>query len=560
VTSEFGRTLTRIDARTGKVTDTTRIGNRPGAIAATPAGVWVSVASAGVEHRGGTLRIVGGPPDTVDPGYAYDADSWALLSITNDGLVAFRHVGGSDGAQLVPDLATAIPAPSEGGRTYTFQLRRGIAYSSGQGVRAADVRRSIERLYQIGSPATDQRFFDRVVGADACARRPKSCDLSRGIVTSDAARTVTFHLTAPDPTLLYKLAMPFAYPLPAGVPDRPSKRPLPATGPYRITDFEPLRLARLARNPRFRPWAGAAQPGGYPDEIEWRAKGDAAALTAVEQGDSDLASPSPSRVEKLSKEYAGRLHVNPDRATWYLFLNTKVRPFTSLAARRALNYAIDRRHVAALFGGTEAARPTCQLLPPNFPGYRRHCPYRLDRLRAKRLVAFSRTRGERVTIVTTNDSRAAEWRAVARYTASVLRRIGYRTAVKVLPGGLDNYFTAIYARRSRAQLGLEGWFPDYPSPFGFIESNVGCGALGESNASRFCDPALERQVRRATNLESTEPAAAVELWARIDRRLTDLAPYVSLFNGTNVHFVSSRVGNYQYNPQWAVLLDQLWVK
>jgi peptide/nickel transport system substrate-binding protein len=31
-------------------------------------------------------------------------------------------------------------------------------------------------------------------------------------------------------------------------------------------------------------------------------------------------------------------------------------------------------------------------------------------------------------------------------------------------------------------------------------------------------------------------------------------------NGRQIDFVSRRVGNYQYNPQWGALLDQLWVR
>ena len=53
------------------------------------------------------------------------------MTITNDGLVTFKRVGGSDGATIVPDLATSVPLPTDGGRTYTFQLRRGIRYSTG---------------------------------------------------------------------------------------------------------------------------------------------------------------------------------------------------------------------------------------------------------------------------------------------------------------------------------------------------------------------------------------------------------------------------------------------
>ena len=37
--------------------------------------------------------------------------------MTNDGLVAFQRVGGPQGAAIVPDLATSIPQPSDGGRT-----------------------------------------------------------------------------------------------------------------------------------------------------------------------------------------------------------------------------------------------------------------------------------------------------------------------------------------------------------------------------------------------------------------------------------------------------------
>ena len=57
--------------------------------------------------------------------------SWRILSLTGDGLTAFKRVGGSEGASVVPDLATDLPTPTESGKTYTFHLRRGIRYSTG---------------------------------------------------------------------------------------------------------------------------------------------------------------------------------------------------------------------------------------------------------------------------------------------------------------------------------------------------------------------------------------------------------------------------------------------
>ena len=161
---------------------------------------------------------------------------WQMLSMTNDGLVGYRRVGGLAGDQLVPDLATALPVPADGGKTYTFRLRAGIRYSTGALVRPEDFRRAIERVFMIdkkqGNPAIPP-FYAGIVGAGQCERTPGPCNLARGIVADDAAGTVTFHLTAPDPEFLYKLAFSWAYAVPPGMPDHQiSASQLPATGPY----------------------------------------------------------------------------------------------------------------------------------------------------------------------------------------------------------------------------------------------------------------------------------------------------------------------------------------
>ena len=61
----------------------------------------------------------------------------------------------------------------------------------------------------------------------------------------------------------------------------------------------------------------------------------------------------------------------------YLFLNTRQPPFTSLKARQAINYAIDRGRIIQLLHlvSPGQATPTCQILPAGFPSYQRYCPY-----------------------------------------------------------------------------------------------------------------------------------------------------------------------------------------
>src|SRR5205823_5040074 len=144
----------------------------------------------------------------------YTLQEWQLLINSHDGLVQFKRVGGTAGTQLVPDLATSIPTPTDGGKTYTFHIRKGIKFSNGQVMKPSDFVRTFERQFTVPGPTT---FYAGIVGASACGNATKTlkCDLSKGVVADDANSMLTIHLTAPDPELLDKLALPFAYVVPA---------------------------------------------------------------------------------------------------------------------------------------------------------------------------------------------------------------------------------------------------------------------------------------------------------------------------------------------------------
>ena len=263
-----GGSVLRIDPRTGSVRSI-RTGNEPTALAAAGGDVLATVLPSPASHRGGTLTLIASlsPHDqNTDPAVAYTIPMWQMLSVTNDGLVGYQRVGGPLGETLVPDLAQSLPAPASNGLTYTFHLRPGIRYSTGAPVRPEDFRRAIERVFSLNRLSGAAAIYAGIAGARACEQAPGRCDLARGIVTNDRANTVTFHLTAPDPEFLYKLAFSFADAVPAGTPNHligPGQ--LPATGPYMTRSFMPGHRWILVRNPRFRPWSDKAQPSGYPE-------------------------------------------------------------------------------------------------------------------------------------------------------------------------------------------------------------------------------------------------------------------------------------------------------
>ena len=189
-------------------------------MAAAGAGIWVAARPfAAASHRGGTLTVVSDSLPEPDPTQRVRRRSVPALATVYDGLVALRRSGGAPGLTLVPDLAITLPRPADGGTTYTFTLRRGIRYSNGAPVRASDFRRGIQRAAQLRRSVPG--YYDGILGAPACRQHPSRCDLSAGIVTNDAAGTVTFHLGQADPDFLYKLALLLAVPAPPGAPAHP---------------------------------------------------------------------------------------------------------------------------------------------------------------------------------------------------------------------------------------------------------------------------------------------------------------------------------------------------
>ena len=569
VSNQFDGNVVRIDPGRNQVAQRVSVGSRVSGLAMSGDAVLVAVPHSGAGHRGGTLVLrTNGPrkkgdADSIDSiDYALSLYTYVspLLRMTGDGLTAFNQVSGLAGTQPVPDLATSLPAPTDGGRTYTFQLRPGIRYSNGRPVQATDFRSTFERFYALGSPVTD---YDGIVGGAQCRKHPKRCDLSRGIVADDRAHTVTFHLTRPDPNFLYKLACPFAYVLPGGTPRRPAgTHPLPATGPYMIATYRPRRLLRFIRNPFFHEWSRAAQPDGYPDRIDIRIAGTAdEAIRDVVDGKADvvrLTKPwTPSQLSRLELQHASQIHSDPRWNLQALFLNTRVPPFNRLDARKAINLAVDRAAATSAWGGPNVAEPTCQLLPPNFPSYRPYCPYTAgstksgnwtapDLAKAKALVARSGTRGMKVTVWAWSQAKGFNQVAV-----KVLRSLGYRVAVKPVVG--DRYWGAVGDSRNRAQIGFTGWALGYPDPGAFLAQVFSCAAFlpgdpDNLNPSAFCDPGIDRQMRRAQAEQLSDPTGSRARWQRVDREITDAAPWVPLMVTKDVNFLSKRVGNYQYSP------------
>jgi peptide/nickel transport system substrate-binding protein len=522
---------------------------------------------------GGTFTILANSNFGVaDPAQNYTLEEWQLLIDTHNGLTGFAMVGGVPGTKIVPDLATSIPLPANGGKTYVFHIRRGIKFSNGQTLKPSDFVTTFERQFTVPGPTS---FYNNIVGASACST--KGCDLSKGVVANDSAYTLTINLTQPDPEIMDQLALPFAYAVPADTSLKLLGNAVPpGTGPYMWKSYNPNTEAVLVRNPYFHVWSKVAEPAGYPNEIiEKYGLQVSDEVTEVENGeanevfDGDVI-PSDDLSQLNSPKYASQVHVNTLTADWYFALNTRTAPFNNVEARQAINYAANRTAYVKIAGGPQLAVPACQILPPNFPSYVPYCPYTTgpqttwsgpNLAKAKALVKASGTLGDKVVVNSTNDQTGT---ALAQQMVSDLDSIGYKATSALMTAGVQYPFIQNSANSANWNVAYSAWYQDYPAAADFLNVLLGCTTIhpnsdASPNIAAYCSPSTQDQINKAESEEATDPSAAAKLWTTIDHEDTNAAPWVDMYNPKQIDFLSKNVHGYKWNPQWYILIDQLWL-
>ena len=228
--------------------------------------------------------------------------------------------------------------------------------------------------------------------------------------------------------------------------------------------------------------------------------------------------------------HPSQIHLSPSLTFEFIPLNTHARPFDDVRVRRALNLAIDRGKIAALYGGAELAVPWCQAIAAGITGFQRRCPYTAepaedgvwtgpDLAGARRLVRDSGTYGARIDVWGTTDQTQTPARAPR------LRRIGPALARLPRAAAPRPHEQITESRRKTIQLSVDGdWQPDYPHPPPTCPSSSAVTAATPTAtcASRHSTGSM----RRAADLQLRDPRAAAALWAGVDRTITDRALWV----------------------------------
>jgi peptide/nickel transport system substrate-binding protein len=496
-----------------------------------------------------TVTLVGGVfPQSLDPGKDYTTQGSEVNWLVYTGLTTYTHASGAAGSKLIPGLATALPTISDGGKTYTVTLRKGLKYSNGTPVKASDFIRSVERAVHI--PWGGAGAFITPIIAGATAYSTGKAKTISGITADDKTGKIVIHLTAPYGPFENSLAFPALGLVPSNTPLAvEANNPPPGVGPYKVTNITPGQSYDVVKNANWTPIPGI--PSGHVNvdvKISPNVSSNALSVLNNTADVFDWADTIPgSLLPQIDSKAKGRYaNVNLGGSTYYIFFNVTKPPFSSQLAREAVNTGLNQQAMNKLAAGTLA--PACFFLPPAIPGHPTGtCPYGNpaqggDIAKAKQLIQQSGMAGTAVTVWSETRSPRQQWMT---YYTSFLNQIGLKATIKVIADA--NYFTTIGSSKSvNPQTGFADWNADFPNPIDFyllVDGNA-IQATDNENYGQTNDPQVNAAIKKLGPVPTSQLTGNVlKEWQSTDEYVAKKA-YLGVFGYQTFPFFMSDRMNY----------------
>lgn len=472
---------------------------------------------------------------TLDPARAYETTNLTVFHAVYETLI---NVPADDLTALEPGLAESWEI-SDDGLVYTFHLRDGVTFNSGNPVTAEDVRFSWTRLKNIkGNPS----FY-----ADAVSSIEVVDDLTLQVTLSAVTPAFLSIVTVPSMSVLEAAVV-----IANGGTDAEDADVTDAattfldtnsvgTGPFTLTNWVPNTEVVMVRNDSY--WGGAASLSG----VTLRQVNDSTtAIQQLERGDIDIA-------DNIEKDLAEQVTANSDLVLVegqslnlsYLAMTpneTLGGPLAQQAARQAIAYAVDYTGImdGLLLG--YADRPTA-MLPIGIQGSDGSTRYERDLDMARSLLAEAGTPdGFDVTLsMGSGGVCGIPSETIGAKLQADLAEVGINVTVDIQQS--SNFLTAF--RAQELPMVLSTWTPDYLdatmwSDY-FSSAEVGPAFRIMLDVPAIADAAAQAAVE-------TDPAARTELYAQYQQAHKDAAVFVPICQNRILYATSSAVENFVFHP------------
>ncbi|MEK6274206.1 MAG: ABC transporter substrate-binding protein [Actinomycetota bacterium] len=430
---------------------------------------------AGQLRKGGIFRVgTTGASVQVDPQLAYITTAWWLEYATAAKLYNYPDRSGPSGTKLIPEVASTFTV-SNGGKTYTFTIRKGFKFSDGSAVTANNFKYAINRVanHELASPGAVfivDPNGSNIVGAKACNDSSSCTNVSGATVKGNKLK---IRLTKADGTFMSKITMPFfqatstKMPLKTEVVNIANIRSIPAAGPYAYSRNDVNTLTSIRQNPFWKAGPGKLRPRNLTGlDIQWNLN-EQTAFNQTKNNELDEGPLPAAEVQGIANQYGvnkTRFWTKAVNCTGYLPMNIANDLFKGNAnLRKAINYAVDRRAYSAQ-AGAYAGEPWSHLLNPTVPGWRNEQPYPVKRpnLAKARRLAAGHFRDGKITVYYRSSGTINP--AQAQIVRQDLINLGFQAGnitMKGFSGG--NIYDAMGVKGNDADIGVSmGWCSDYP--------------------------------------------------------------------------------------------------
>lgn len=469
-----------------------------------------------------TLVIADAIDDIVslDPAEAYEFSGLDVVNNVYNGLI---ELDPTKPGELVLGLAESWSV-SEDGLTYTFKMKSGLLFASGNPVTAADAAYSLQRVVKLDkTPAFILNQFgwtaenvDQMVTAEGDTLT----------LTTDKKYAPTFLyncLTAGvasvvDMKLLEENAVDgdFGY---AWLADGAKSA---GTGAYVIRSYKPKEgyvLEANANSAVFTPGLAKVLMRHVPEAATER--------LMLEKGDIDISRElTPVDVEGMSGNADVKIQSDVGGQIFYLSFNQKNELYKNAKFLDAMRWAIDYEGMADTFlKGSMVVHQA--FLPNGYLGALEDTPYALDIEKAKALLAESGVTDPKITLDVRN---AADRMEMAQSIQNTFGQVGITVELNIGDGAeqLKRY-------RARQHDGtLQSWGPDYPDPqtnagsFAWNNDNTDEGKVGTLAWRNAYDPGpLNAAVDAA--VEESDGAKRKAMYEEMQVTHRETSPFIVMF-------------------------------
>ena len=261
----------------------------------------------------------------------------------------------SSTTDFVCDLCTAMPQPTDDGKTYTFKIRDGVKFHDGSPLTAADVAASWEHIVHppegVLSPrASWYEMVDKIEVPD-----PK---------------TVIFHLKFATSAFLPALADPFTLIYKKGILDKDPRwyeKNILGSGPFKFAEYETGQAIKGVRNPDYYR-KGLPYLDGFTAIYAPKQAVRTDAIRA-DRAAMEFRGLPPATRDELVKALGDKITVQ--ESDWncgnLVTPNDKKKPFNDARVRRALALAVDQWHGAPALSKIANVRTVGGIVFPGSP-------------------------------------------------------------------------------------------------------------------------------------------------------------------------------------------------